>query len=417
VEHNIATVLEFIYSIIIGSLFATLFFVLVVWTYFLLYLIKSLRQSPILGSVISSGTNNTFPKVSIIVPARNEEKYIGKCLTSLLEQDYPTFEILAVNDLSSDMTGQIMNEYRVKDSKRISVINIVRKPDDWVGKNWACYQGYLKSSGEVLIFTDADTVYSRHTVSLAVGQLIEQNLDALTARPTLLLKSVWRSIIFPLLWAFSHISYSALRVNDPKNKTAYLFGCFYVVTRHAYDAVGTHEAVKNQIIEDAKLGEKIKEQKFRLKMVRGEHHVKTVLAGDFATNWQGLRRSINLIPLSHRQHKINALPLTAIATFFLLIGPYILVPFSILLSMPLNSLSEKWGLALLTINLIILVLMVSVSAIPSSIDLFRNLVYTLASPMASLIIFGGLIVSIVNIKKKKDIVSWKGRQCVVQTFK
>jgi hypothetical protein len=309
-----------------------------------------------------------------------------------------------------------MNEYRVKDSKRISVINIVRKPDDWVGKNWACYQGYLKSSGEVLIFTDADTVYSRHTVSLAVGQLIEQNLDALTARPTLLLKSVWRSIIFPLLWGFSHISYSALRVNDPKNKTAYLFGCFYVVTRRAYDAVGTHEAVKNQIIEDVKLGEKIKEQKFRLKMVRGEHHVKTVLAGDFATNWQGLRRSINLIPLSLHQHKINALPLTAIATFFLLIGPYILVPFSILLSMPLTILSEKWGLGLLTINLIILVLMVSVSAIPSSIDLFRNLVYILTAPMASLIIFGGLIVSIVNIKKK-DIVNWKGRQCVVQTYK
>jgi glycosyltransferase involved in cell wall biosynthesis len=416
VQHNVATVMEFIYSIIIGSLFATLFFVLVVWTYFLLYLIKSLRQSPILGSVVRSGTNNNFPKVSIIVPARNEEKYIGKCLTSLLDQDYPAFEIVAVNDLSSDMTGQIMNEYRLKDSKRISVINIVRKPDDWVGKNWACYQGYLKSSGEVLIFTDADTVYSRHTVSLAVGQLIEQNLDALTARPTLLLKSVWRSIIFPLLWAFSHISYSALRVNDPKNKTAYLFGCFYVVTRRAYDAVGTHEAVKNQIIEDAKLGEKIKEQKFRLRMVRGEHHVKTVLAGDFATNWQGLRRSINLIPLSHRQHQINALPLTAIATFFLLIGPYILVPFSILLSMPLNSLSEKWGLALLTINLIILILMVSVSAIPSSIDLFRNIVYTLTSPMASLIIFGGLIVSIVN-SKKKDIVNWKGRQCVVQTFK
>lgn len=405
--------MEIIYSIIIGSLFATLFFVLSVWTYFLLYLIKSLRQSPILGSVVRSVTNNNFPKVSIIVPARNEEKYIGKCLTSLLEQDYPTFEIVAVNDLSSDMTGQIMNEYRVKDSKRISVINIVRKPDDWVGKNWACYQGYLKSSGEVLIFTDADTVYSRHTVSLAVGQLIEQNLDALTARPTLLLKSVWRGIIFPLLWAFSHISYSALRVNNPKNKTAYLFGCFYVVTRRAYDAVGTHKAVRNQIIEDVKLGEKMKEQKFRLKMVRGEHHVKTVLAGDFSTNWQGLLRSINLIPLSHRQHKINALPLTAIATFFLLIGPYILMPFSILLSMPLN---EKWGLALLTINLLILVLMVSVSAIPASIDLFRNLVYTLASPMASLIIFGGLIVSIFN-SKKKDIVNWKGRQCVVQTYK
>ncbi|MFZ0513014.1 MAG: glycosyltransferase [Candidatus Nitrosopolaris sp.] len=379
-------------------------------------MIKSLRQSPILGSVIRSDTNNNFPKVSIIVPARNEEKYIGKCLQSLLEQDYPSFEIVAVNDLSSDMTREIMNEYHIKDSKRISVINIERKPDDWVGKNWACYQGYLNSSGEVLVFTDADTVYSHHTVSLAIGHLMEQNLDALTARPTLLFKSVWRSIIFPLLWAFSHINYSALRVNDPKNKTAYLFGCFYVITRRAYDAVGTHEAVKNQIIEDARLGEKIKEQKFRLKMVRGEHHVKTILAGDFATNWQGLRRSINLIPLSHRKHKINASPLTAIATFFLLIGPFILVPFSIFFSMPVNTLRENnlWGLALLTINLIILVLMVSVSAIPSSIDLFRNPVYTLASPMASAIIFGGLIVGIINAKKK-DIVIWKGRQYVVST--
>src|SRR5215469_6316591 len=322
--------------------------------------------------------------------------------------------VVAVNDLSSDMTGRIMNEYRVKDSKRISVINIVRKPDDWVGKNWACYQGYLKSSGEVLIFTDADTVYPRHTVSLAVGQLIEQNLDALTARPTLLLKSVWRSIIFPLLWAFSHIGYLALRVNDPK-KNCIFVRLFLSGNQTCYEGVGTHEAVKNQIIEDAKLGEKIKEQKFRLRMVRGEHHVKTVLAADFATNWQGLRRSINLIPLSHRQHKINALPLAAIATFFLLIGPYILVPFSILLSMSLNNLGENWGLALLTINVIILVLMVSVSAIPSSIDLFQKLVYTLASPMASLIIFGGLIVSILN-SKKNDIVNWKGR-LVVQTYK
>jgi glycosyltransferase involved in cell wall biosynthesis len=152
-------------------------------------------------------------KVSIIVPARNEEKYIGKCLTSLLEQDYPTFEIVAVNDLSSDMTGRIMNEYRVKDSKRISVINIVHKPDDWVGKNWACYQDYLKSSGEVLNFTDADTVYSRHTVSLAFGQLIEQILDALTARPTLLLKSVWRSIIFPLLWRVLFFRLSSIDLN------------------------------------------------------------------------------------------------------------------------------------------------------------------------------------------------------------
>ncbi|HET7147024.1 MAG TPA: glycosyltransferase [Candidatus Nitrosopolaris sp.] len=402
----------------IGSLFATLIFVFAVWVYFLLFLIKSFKQSPLLESVIRSHKNNKFPKVSVIVPARNEEKYIGKCLDSLLIQDYQNFEIVAVNDASSDRTGEIMKEFQLKHSERIAVINVDRKPDDWVGKNWACYQGYLKSSGQVLIFTDADTVYSPLAISLAVGHLVEQKLDALTARPALLYKSVWTSIIFPLLWAFSHINYSALRVNDPKNKTAYLFGCFYVITRRAYDAVGTHKAVKNQIIEDVRLGEKIKEQRFRLKMVRGEHHVKTILAGDFATYREGLRRSFNLIPFYNRNHRVKASPLSAIATFFLLIGPFILVPFSILLSTPINISRDDnvLGSVLLTINLITLVLMVSVSAIPSSVDVFRNPVYMLASPMATAILCCGMIVSIINAKKK-NIVIWKGRQYVVSRSK
>ena len=96
-----------------------------------------------------------FPLVSIILPARNEGKYIEKCLKSLLSQDYPNCEIIAINDSSSDKTGEIIKKYSISHSKVIYV-ETPPIPPGWTGKNWACYQGYLKSRGDLFLFTDAD---------------------------------------------------------------------------------------------------------------------------------------------------------------------------------------------------------------------------------------------------------------------
>jgi cellulose synthase/poly-beta-1,6-N-acetylglucosamine synthase-like glycosyltransferase len=128
-----------------------------------------------------------YPKVSVILPARNEEKYIAKCLDSLLKQSYPNFEIVAINDSSSDRTDEIIQRCHILNSKVVVAINAEPKPEEgWIGKNWACYQGYLNSTGEILLFTDADTVHSISTISSAVTYLIKQNLDALTAIPRIL---------------------------------------------------------------------------------------------------------------------------------------------------------------------------------------------------------------------------------------
>ena len=132
---------------------ATIFFALCTWLYFFLYLIKSIKQSPILRDFKKYGTKG--PRVSVIVPALNEEKNISECLDSLLNQDYHNFEIVAVNDSSSDMTGEIMYRYQIKNPKKVLSITVESKPVDWIGKNWACYQGYLNASGEIFVFTDA----------------------------------------------------------------------------------------------------------------------------------------------------------------------------------------------------------------------------------------------------------------------
>jgi chlorobactene glucosyltransferase len=174
----------------------------------------------------------------------------------LLKQSYPNFEIVAINDSSSDKTGEIIQRYHIINPKVVA-INAEPKPEEvWIGKNWACYQGYLNSTGEeILLFTDADTVHSTSTMSLAITYLTKQGLDALTAIPKILLEeNIWIKITLPLLWTLSYAKYSALRANNPKSKIGYFFGSFFIITRKTYEAVGTHKAVKSEIVEDGSLG-------------------------------------------------------------------------------------------------------------------------------------------------------------------
>jgi chlorobactene glucosyltransferase len=335
-----------------------------------------------------------LPKVSTIVAARNEEKYISKCLDSLLQQDYPNFEIIVIDDSSSDSTCEILQKYQIKNCDKIVVINAGLSPNEWTGKNWACYQGYLKSTGEAFLFTDADTLCSSQTLSLAVGNLNKEKLDALTLRPRIVSESRWAKMILPVLWSFSNIKYSSLRVNDHNaKKCGYFFGCFYLITRKTYESVGTHKEVNNQILEDVALGEKVKVQGYKLKLLRGEHHVDTRQVGDFSTILQGLGRGLNLIPFAR-----NDVMSFFLTTFFLVAPIFILILSIFFLT---HSDDPYTGNNLLTQALIIISLMtiltiVCVSVIQSKIGLCQNLMYGFASPIAGLllsIVFGFIIVN------------------------
>src|SRR5919204_5989275 len=182
------------------------------WLYFLIYTIISFKRLPKLESMNQQhAVGDEFPKVSVILPARNEEKYIAKCLDSLLKQSYPNFEIVAINDSSSDRTGEIIQRYHIINSKVVAINAESKQEEGWIGKNWACYQGYLNSTGQIFLFTDADTVHSSATMSLAVTYLIKQNLDALTAIPRILSEEdILMKITLPLLWTLSYAKYSAL---------------------------------------------------------------------------------------------------------------------------------------------------------------------------------------------------------------
>jgi chlorobactene glucosyltransferase len=299
-------------------------------------------------------------------------------------------------------------------SKIVVAINAGPKPEGegWIGKNWACYQGYLNTTGDILLFTDADTVHSISTMSLAVTYLLKQNLDALTAIPKILSEEdIWIKITLPLLWTLSYAKYSPLRANNPKSKIGYFFGSFFIITRKTYESVGTHKAVKNEIVEDGALGRKVKEEKFKLRVVRGERYVEAIWARDFNTLWDGLRRL--MIPLYQRERS-NALLMT-LSSFLLLLLPFILLTF-LLFSTPVtlffNHGYYSVNTFLLLIDIAIIAILFSTSAIQSKYTIFQNVLYILGSPLAGVIIFFAFIASISDAAKKNAI-NWKGRQYTI----
>lgn len=406
--YDLGTLVIIILSVLMFAIFSA-------WLYFLIYTIISFKRLPKLESINQQQDaiiRDEFPKVSVILPARNEEKYIAKCLDSLLNQSYPNFEIIAINDSSSDGTDEIIQRYHILNSKVVAINAESKQEEGWIGKNWACYQGYLNSTGEIFLFTDADTVHSSSTMSLAVTYLIKQNLDALTAIPRILSEEdILMKITLPLLWTLSYAKYSALRANNPKSKTGYLFGSFFIITRKTYEAVGTHEAVKSEIVEDGALGRKVKEEKFKLKVVRGERYVEAIWARDLNTLLDGLRRL--MIPLYQRE-RTSALLMT-ISSFLLLLLPFILLPFLLFNTTVffIDSYSVSVNDFLLLIDMATIALIFSTCAIQSKYALFQNMLYTLGSPLAGVIIFFAFVSSILDATKK-NAVNWKGRQYIIQ---
>ncbi len=375
-------------AILLGVAIAWIFLIKSIWLTF--------RDSPFLDKFNSVSHNS--PKVSIILPARNEEVFIEKCINSLLDQDYKNYEIIAIDDMSDDNTGNIIKKISKENSKVVYVL-ADPKPEKWTGKNWACFEGFRKSSGELLLFTDADTFHTRKTISLAVDHLMSEELDALTVIPKMLCLDWWTKITLPVLSTFLHTRFSALRVNDPSKKTGYFFGSFFIIKRKTYESVGTHEGVKSDIVEDGALGKKVKEQGFKLKMVRGEHLVEAIWARDWATLWHALKRL--MIPLYIQSNKIAVGIFFAV--LFLLFMPFPILAYSAIFV----NISESFGI-LCGISLISVGLFYLGSIIDAKKGLSLGFRHALFAPIGSTVITAGFLTGILHARRSNSL-TWRGR--------
>jgi len=388
--------INIILDIINYILVAILIGVSATWIALIKSMLKTFHESPFLDKFEKK--EHGKPKVSIILPARNEEKFIEKCLDSLIKQDYDNYEIITINDSSNDTTGDIIKKYSEKFPKVISV-DAKPKPDGWMGKNWACIEGYKKASGDLLLFTDADTAHTSSVISLAVSHVLSLELDVLTVIPRMLCLDKITKITLPMSATCVHTRFSALRVNDTSKGTGYFFGSFFIMKKSTYDSVGTHEGVKGELVEDGALGRKVKESGFKMRMVRGEHLVDAVWARDMHTLWNALKRL--MIPLYLQNAKI------AVASFFgvlfLLFMPFPILGYSIIFFNSTDSF-----LILFAISCIASILVYIGGILDATKGLDLKIKYSLFAPVGGFIVVSGFLDGLIQAKSKTAI-SWRGR--------
>ena len=435
------------YSVNAFLLFITLIAVNAMWVYLFVLALKSHFHTPVIRSgrplstsinlrikkkkldltntnlYFDTTDNQSLPFVSVIIPARNEGNYIQRCLLSLLCQNYANFEVIVVDDNSTDNTLRILKnmEKKPEEKNRLKIVSLTDKPNSWTGKTWASEQGYLQSRGDVLLFTDADSFYfSKDTISLAISFMCKENLDVLTGVPHLELSDFWSKIAVPLWFLFTEVFRSGIAdVNNPKSNVAYVMGSFFIIKRGIFEELGTFRAVCNEIQEDRTIGINIKKAGYKMKIVKIDELVSAQLSRDLTTLWHYIRRHLTAVAMESKwQPLINFLTLTFMTVLPFMILPYIMIiaaQNSKFLSLPQHSIytPESLPLSLLLFLNILCCSMIILGVAMKDIKKHR------LTPIYSLLAFpGGLFLTIAYLANivpllkpsKPRLVTWKGRR-------
>jgi len=331
---------------------------------------------------------HAFPRVSVIVPARNEAKRLQAALQTLLSQHYPNFEIIAIDDRSTDCTGEILDSLAQTHSC-LKVIHVHELPEGWLGKNYANYLGYQHSSGEYLLFTDADIFFHPETLVRTVTYALRERAKHIVAYPKMLTSSAMEEAFIALFGFLFTWKFSPSGARNPKNRHAYIgVGAFNFIERSLYERIGTHLHLRANVDDDVKLGYWVKQHAEATHVVRG--------ADLLAVRWrEGLWDSIKGIERSAFPG-INFswlwVGIGIVGTCFGLIAPYWL------LFMPSALITLCAGSSIAMIFLIYFTL------IRHSL---RALRITLLHPVASLLFLYALISSAVKITWQGG-VEWRG---------
>jgi chlorobactene glucosyltransferase len=235
-----------------------------------------------------------WPRVSIVIPARNERHAIEEAVRSQLAQDYPDFEVVVVDDRSSDGTRDVLERLAGEDS-RLRIVPGVEPPRGWLGKPHALSEGSAAATGSLLLFADADVRYDPRALREAVAFLEEGRLDFLALLPGFEMRGFWENVLMPYVPIAYYFGLGFLANSDRYSWIAAGGGAGNLVRRSVYEGVGGHAAIRDSVIDDVRLAMTVKRAGFRCRMARADDRVRVRMYRGFREIFEGFTKNVSYV--------------------------------------------------------------------------------------------------------------------------
>jgi chlorobactene glucosyltransferase len=340
------------------------------------------------------------PLISVIIPARNEERNITRCIKALLVQSYPNYEIIVVDDHSTDATPQILSRL-AKGNPQVRVLQGKDLQPGWAGKPHALVQGAVAAKGDWLCFLDADTFASPALLSSTYRTALSTKADLFSILTAQELGSFWERTVLPLVFLGLAYGFPAERVNDPSKPDAIANGQFILIKRSVYDAVGGHAAVADRIDEDRAIAAVVKRGGYRLVVADGRLVASTRMYTSLAEMWEGWTKNIFL----GLQDRLGLLSFGAFVGVVVSIG----LPVWLFGSLAWFVYSGRMAAALVALEAVILWGYLLIKRWQACRAFGIPAGYALTFPLGALIFTAMMATSAYNVISGRG-VSWKGRR-------
>ena len=286
---------------------------------------RGMRGIPLLSDVGSTGNLERYPSLSVIVPARNEERSINESIETILSQSYPgELEVIVIDDRSTDGTGRILQTLQRANPDRLKILLVHDLPEGWLGKNHALYLGAGSARGEWLVFTDADVRFSPLCFEYAMNYATRNGLHHLTLPPEILSRGLLLRGFVAAFTLIFMVTQRPWRARDPRSSQAVGIGSFNLVSRDVYEEIGTHRAIAMRPDDDMKLAKLVKKHGFKQDVAYGNGLVSVEWHESLKGAVHGLGKSL----FPGMDYRVDAAVLASILLFITNVLPY----FSIILS-------------------------------------------------------------------------------------
>lgn len=358
------------------------------------------RQKPLAPFNRESPGGEDAPFVSILVPARNEEQRVLKLsVQSMLAQDYEFFEVIAVNDRSTDRTGEILHSLARADS-RLRVIDGRELPAGWLGKPHALQQALEKSRGDWILATDADVTFARAAVRTAVNHALAGGYDAVTLIPYIDCLSFWERVFMPTFGWFMLMAMPMERVNDPRRTEAVGIGGFFLMRRANLERIGGYRAVRADVAEDLRTATLLKNSGARLRIDYAPDLLHTRMQTNLSEIWEGFTKNL----FAGAKFSLPFALFSSVSVFLYAVAPALLWMFCLLVLA--SGGASEWTRLFVPAFLVWLVQVATFAVINRNWKI--PVVYALTVPLGHLLFILILLNSAFKIAAGRG-VTWKGR--------